>query len=209
MEPETLAKLFDPFFTTKGPGKGTGLGLPTVYGIVAQHGGHLSVTSAPGAGTTFEILLPSSAEEIAKDAEAVTETHEAPEGRGETVLVVDDDNAVRAVVKEVLSREGYRVLTAAGPADALAVARALGGDLDLVLTDIVMPGMNGRELVAELWRERPTLAALFISGYSEEVASEASLIEAGFGLLRKPLSVAALRAKVRDALAKRARRQRN
>ena len=199
MNPETLAKVFDPFFTTKGPAKGTGLGLPTVYGVVAQHGGHLGVQSEPGKGTTFEVLLPCTLEDATSTAGSGSPSPDLLRGQGETILVVEDDPAVRTVVQEVLARDGYRVLTTGSPTDALRIARELGERIDLVISDIVMPVMNGRELVAELSRERPGLAALFISGYSEDVTS-ANLGELGFRLLRKPLSVEALRRKVREVL---------
>jgi CheY-like chemotaxis protein len=146
--------------------------------------------------------LPCHRGEDTAGASAADRAAEVPRGRGETVLVVDDDAAVREVVRQALSKDGYRVVAADGPHQALAIAQTPGVDLDLVVTDAVMPGMNGRDLVAALARDRPGLAVLFISGYSEEVASEASLIASGFGLLRKPLSAQALRTKVRDALAR-------
>ena len=205
MDEATLARVFDPFFTTKGPAKGTGLGLPTVYGVVAQHGGRVTVQSEPGKGTTFEVVLPRAGEKAFRTDRAQAPRTDARSGRGGIILVVEDDDPVRAVLKEALSREGYRVVVAHGPTEALGLARELGERLDLVVTDMVMPVMNGRKLVAELTRERaplPMFPVLFISGYSDDVVSASNLLDSGCELLRKPVSVSALRAKVGELLAR-------
>lgn len=212
MSKETLARIFDPFFTTKGVGAGSGLGLPAVYGVVTQHGGRIEVQSEPGKGTTFEVLLPRF-EEHASDSVGTPEAGpmqpQPPLGRGETLLVVDDDEGVRKVVEEVLVHDGYHVVSTSSPLEALRIARDLGQQLDLLITDLIMPGMDGRELVAQLRRERPLLKALFISGYVERVRTEPGEVpgsapepDSSYAseLLPKPLSVNALRARVHRML---------
>jgi CheY-like chemotaxis protein len=200
MDQQILSRIFDPFFTTKDPGKGTGLGLPTVHGLVKQHGGQISVRSELGSGTTFEILLPRFQELTdAAAPEVPAALSEMPLGHGETILLVEDDDAVRTVVKEVLARDGYHVIAAGRPTEALSIAHQLGDGLDLLVSDIVMPAMNGRELFRELSREHPGLPALFISGYSDEVGP--CPVCADVEVLPKPLSTDALRTKVRDLLA--------
>jgi PAS domain S-box-containing protein len=200
MDADTVARVFDPFFTTKGPAKGTGLGLPTVYGIVAQHGGTLSVQSEPGKGTTFEVLLPCVPDPDAKESSRAPRSPEPPRGRGEMILVVEDDPAVRVVVEEILVREGYRVVATGSPVEALRIAGELGEGVDLVISDVVMPVMSGRELVARLAREHRGLRVLFVSGYSEEAGALPAAGTPGFAVLPKPLSVQVLRDKVRELL---------
>jgi len=164
MDEQTLGKIFDPFFTTKRHGEGTGLALPTVYGLVKQHAGQLVVHSQPGAGTVFEVFLPRIHENRSHTVPAPKlDALDTPVGRGE--LVVEDDDAVRALVQEALGREGYRIVSASGPTEALSIASGLGTELDLLISDVIMPGMNGRELFAELARRQPTLPVLYISGY--------------------------------------------
>ncbi|MFT3924504.1 MAG: AAA family ATPase [Myxococcales bacterium] len=202
MDTITLDKLFDPFFTTKPPGKGTGLGLPTVYGIVKQHGGEMSVHSEPGRGTTFEITLPcvTDGTPLAQRSLSAGRDAVARSGGGETVLVVDDNDAVRNVVREVLEAEGYHVLAFGSSLEALDVARKLGGSLDLLVTDIVMPGMGGRELYERLAPELPHAAVLFISGYTGEYVPNEADTQAGVGRLQKPISREALCEKARALL---------
>ncbi len=199
MPEATLEKIFDPFFTTKEQGKGTGLGLPTVYGIVTQHGGRVGVRSAPGEGTSFELLFPRlrEGEERASGAAEVP-TARGALGRGQKILVVDDNDAVRQAVEEALTRDGYRVVATASPYEALRLAHDLGHGLDLLISDVVMPGMSGTELAATLKRELPNLSVLLISGYSDEVFTEA--IGRDVQVLRKPLRIEPLRAKVRALL---------
>jgi len=206
MNDATLAKIFDPFFTTKAPGKGTGLGLPTVYGLVKQHGGHIAVHSELGVGSTFEVFLPRVSDVASEADRHVTKaTLERTSGHGESILVVEDEAAVRSVVNDVLSSDGYEVTATGSPTEALKLAEALGDRLDLVVTDVIMPEMNGRELVAALSAERPGLAAVFISGYSEDAISAHGVLEPGIELLQKPFSIEALRARVREVLARRKR----
>ncbi|MFT3927753.1 MAG: AAA family ATPase [Myxococcales bacterium] len=200
MDKDILEKIFDPFFSTKQPGKGSGLGLPTVHGLVSQHGGQLSVQSEPGRGTTFEILFPSIQGGNANAVGKAPEESELPVSRGETILLVEDDDAVRVALRQVLIGDGYRVVASGSPKEALKLARELGDQMDLVITDLVMPVMNGRELFAQLSRERPALPALFISGYAQDVLAAPSEVDAAVELLPKPLSTNTLRSKVREVL---------
>ncbi len=206
IEKEVLAKIFDPFFTTKSPGKGTGLGLATVYGLVEQQGGHLSVWSEPGKGSRFEIVLPRLDEaSSAGPARAEQEESSFPKrGHGEAILVVEDDDAVRAVMRDILTDAGYRIVSTDDPRQALTLARGLGEELALLVTDVVMPHMNGRELAELLSRERPGLPVLFVSGYSEDVLAPSDLDDAHVALLPKPLTSEALQAKVHAMVSRQA-----
>jgi signal transduction histidine kinase/CheY-like chemotaxis protein len=203
MSEATLARIFEPFFTTKGPGKGTGLGLATVHGIVAQHGGQLFVHSERDRGTTFEVRLPRADEHVERVDAAESGPTDARKGHGEVILVVEDDPAVRRVIEDVLVREDYQVVATGEPLEALRLARALGDRLDLVVTDIVMPQMSGPQVLAELRRERPEISALLVSGYAEELTAAEATVPPGCALLRKPLAVDALRAHVRQLLERR------
>ncbi|MEP7381268.1 MAG: PAS domain S-box protein [Gemmatimonadota bacterium] len=195
MDETTRARVFDPFFTTKALGHGTGMGLPTVYGIVKQSGGYIWIESALGTGTTITIYLPQSA-----PAERVTppplSARELRRG-SETILVAEDEELVRAMARRTLERAGYRVLEASNGVEALAAAATLGEELDLLLTDIVMPEMGGRELAATLRRERPSLRILFMSGYTQERESHLSAGEGISHFLHKPFTLHELRERVR------------
>jgi PAS domain S-box-containing protein len=198
MDDATLGQIFEPFFTTKPPGKGSGLGLSTVYGIVKQSGGFVWVTSAPGEGTTFEIDLPA-----ANGAPvAAAAAHPAPTAaRGtETVLLVEDDASVRLSVRRILTRAGYTVLEAPHGRDALAVAASHPGRVDLVVTDVVMPEMNGRDLVERFAARRPGVPALFMSGYTDDEMVRRGLGAPGTAFLEKPFSAATLLRTVRGVL---------
>ena len=199
MSEEVKAHLFEPFFTTKEPGKGTGLGLATVYSIVKQHQGHIWVYSELGQGTTFRIYLPRAKEEV-EIREAVSEVTPTPRG-GETVLVVEDNLAVREIAARVLRELGYTVLEAASGAEALQVARAQG-KLDLLLTDVIMPGISGSALAKQLVALWPGLKVLFISGYTDDLIASQGILEEGMALLQKPFSPEALARKVREVLDK-------
>ena len=197
MSPEAMAHLFEPFFTTKERGKGTGLGLATVHGIVEQSGGHIHVESQPGAGTTFEICFPRS------DAPQVTKAPapEAPSVRGhETILVVEDDPQVRGVTIRALEASGYRVIPAASGEEALVIARQSGERLDMVVTDVVMPGLTGREVVDELRRSLPDIPALFVSGYTQDAIAQRGVLDSGVEFLPKPFTPSTLVARVRAML---------
>ena len=187
IKPEHLPHIFEPFFTTKEVGKGTGLGLATVYGIAQQHGGWVEVTSAPQAGSTFKLLLP--ALESAPAAAAPQPATAAPAGGTETILLVEDDEAVRSLTRRLLEKFGYKVTEAASGPQALEVWRAQGTQFDLLLTDMVMPeGLNGRELAEQLLAERPALKVLFMSGYSPNASGHdtAFLRRTGSTFLQKP-----------------------
>jgi CheY-like chemotaxis protein len=197
MDEETKAHIFEPFFTTKEVGKGTGLGLATVYGIVKQSGGFIWVESAPGKGTTFEIYLPHS------QGAKVDHVEEARPGaipRGkETILVVEDEAAVRELACEFLKSAGYSVLEAKNGAEALETIARDTTTIHLVLADMIMPRMGGAELAEKLKIERPELKVLFMSGYSEPAGEESGRISP-HAILTKPFSIATLIGRVREVL---------
>ncbi len=198
MTAETKARIFEPFFTTKEPGKGTGLGLATVYGIVNQSSGYIHVDSALGAGTRFEIYLPLTQQ--AAPAVSPSALHAAQSPHGETVLLAEDEEAVRTLTCEFLQSAGYNVLTAADGVEALEVAQRLGSSIQLLLTDVVMPRMRGPELAERLRSLLPNLKVVFISGYSEELHGSAGLPpDATF--VQKPFSREVLLQQLRDVLA--------
>jgi signal transduction histidine kinase len=198
MDSDTQARLFEPFFTTKPAGRGTGLGLATVFGIVQQSGGHIAVSSAPGQGATFEIFLPQSTQVIGE----TVETALAPSSlRGsETILLVEDEPAVRRASRRFLEEHGYKVLEAVDGGDALRLCERHEGPLDLVITDVVMPGMSGRELGERVTRLRPETPVLYVSGYVDTPLVRAGLPETAVPLLQKPFSAESLARKVRELL---------
>ncbi len=198
MTPEIVSHIFEPFFTTKEEGKGTGLGLATVYGIVQQSGGTIEVESQPGAGTTFRIYLPevTGVEVVPAPQRTVQQT-----SRGlETILLVEDDERVRALVGSVLTKSGYVVLEAARGEQALDIARTYALPIHLLLTDVVMPGMSGRVLSERLTSLRPETRVLFMSGYSDDAILRHGVQTAGTQFIQKPFSIEALTAKLREAL---------
>jgi two-component system cell cycle sensor histidine kinase/response regulator CckA len=196
MTPEVKAHVFEPFFTTKPPGKGTGLGLATVYGIVKQSEGYIVLESAPGHGTTFEVYFPRTT-----DA-AVPPPVLAPTSRRgtETVLVVEDDPLVRKVALRSLTAAGYRVMLASNGQEALEIAADEKVAFDLLLTDVIMPGLNGREVADGMRRARPGLRVLYMSGYAHDIISKAGVLDSGIEVLRKPFSATRLQERVRAAL---------
>jgi len=196
MDEATKAKIFEPFFTTKQPGKGTGLGLATVYAIVTQAGGFIWVYSELGHGTSFKIYLP---QVDAVPTTAAVARVDLPRGT-ETVLLVEDAAAVRAVARQVLQRQGYRVLEAADGEDALYLAARHQGTIDLVLTDVVMPRAGGRELAERLLAVRPDTRVLYMSGYTDDSVVRHGILEGGVAYLQKPFSPEGLARKVRDVL---------
>lgn len=198
MDQETLEKIFEPFFTTKELGKGTGLGLATVYGIVKQNNGLINVYSEPEKGTTFKIYLPRHADE-AQNVQIEQEA-EIAQGRGETVLLVEDEPGILKMGKMMLERLGYRVLDANTPGESIRLAEEHAGEIRLLITDVVMPGMNGRELAEQLQSRYPNLKCLFISGYTANVIADRGVLEEGMLFLQKPFSMKELAAKVRAAL---------
>jgi CheY-like chemotaxis protein len=220
MDDETRARIFEPFFTTKGKTEGTGLGLSTVYGIVQQSGGHIEVDTELGRGTTFRIYFP-----VARADEAIAPPAEpprrldpvAPNGESrppaaplrlaasagdtaETVLLVEDGEALREVLQRVLEDLSYRVCVAKDGEEALAVSAAHPGPIHLVVTDVVMPNMGGRELAVELWKTRPNTRVLFMSGYNEDSIIQQGLRKATVGFIGKPFRPDALARKVREML---------
>jgi PAS domain S-box-containing protein len=196
MGKEVLSRIFEPFFTTKQPGKGTGLGLAMVYGIVRQAGGYVWVDSEPGSGTSFRIYLPRIDESPAVDAREAP----MPERGWETILLVEDDDSLRAIAREVLEEHGYRVLEARGPDEAIEIARRHAEPIHLLVTDVVMPGMNGRALAETLVAASPALRTLYMSGYTDDAIAHSGVLESGTLLLEKPFRTVTLLARVRAAL---------
>ena len=198
MDKATLAQIFEPFFTTKRIGEGTGLGLATVYGIVKQNHGFINVYSEPGHGTTFTLYLPRHADEVtATRLEAVAEMAKSS---GETVLLVEDEPAVLGIARIILVRLGYSVLTAGTPGEAIRLAEVHAGEIHLLITDVVMPEMNGRDLERRLSALHPKLKCLFMSGYTANVIAHHGALKAGVHFIQKPFSMGDLAAKVREAL---------
>jgi PAS domain S-box-containing protein len=200
MDENTQARVFEPFFTTKESGKGTGLGLATVYGIIKQSGGEISVASQPGHGTTFQILLPASPSTTEDQADS--QSHPAASGGNETILLVEDEALVRDLVRTVLRNEGYTILEAAQGQEALAIARQHPGSIDLLVTDVVMPHMSGRELAEQISLARQQIKVLFMSGYTDDAVVRHGLLMARVEFLAKPFSPLKLAAKVREVLDK-------
>jgi CheY-like chemotaxis protein len=198
MDEATRSRMFEPFFTTKATGKGTGLGLSTVYGIVKQSGGNVDVCTAPGEGTTIRVYLPRAEPERAAGACA----HPATVGGTETILLVEDEEAVRAIGERLLRRLGYRVLPAATGDEALRLAEGHAGPIDLLATDVILPGMDGNELATRLAARRGGVRVLYVSGYpGDKLASVRP--DATWGeLLHKPFSAEELARAVRAALAR-------
>ena len=198
MDRETVDKIFEPFFTTKGIGKGTGLGLATIYGIVKQNSGFINVYSEPDQGTTFKIYLP---RHMGKTEQARTEKPQEPIMRGqETILLVEDEPALLELSKLLLSTQGYRVLPAGTPGEAIRLAGENSGEIHLLMTDVVMPGMNGRDLAKKLLALYPHLKCLFTSGYTANVIAHHGVLDEGVHFIQKPFSRGDLAAKVREVL---------
>jgi PAS domain S-box-containing protein len=198
MDKEMLANIFEPFFTTKGVGEGTGMGLATVYGIVRQNDGLINVYSEPGQGTTFKIYLPRF---VAAEVAVPVESKAAePEGGTETVLLVEDEEPVLKLGQAILADLGYTVLAANTPGEALRLARNNTGAIDLLITDVVMPGMNGRELAERITSMQPGIRCLYMSGYTADVIADRGVLDEGLRFIQKPFSVDDLARKVREAL---------
>jgi nitrogen-specific signal transduction histidine kinase/CheY-like chemotaxis protein len=199
MSAETQAHAFEPFFTTKERGKGTGLGLATVYGIVRESGGAVQIESHPGAGTVMCVFLPSVEEPLRTPVMAVV-PDAPPRGGGETILVVEDEDGVRDLVSEMLAAVGYKVMSASRPAAAVQVCEGFAGGIDLLLTDVVMPEMNGLELARRIRTVKPATRVLFMSGYPEHTALPGGSLEQGMRLVAKPFDRQTLLRSVRAAL---------
>lgn len=199
MSPEVQARIFEPFFTTKPPEQGTGLGLSVVYSVVKQLGGHIWVYSEEGRGTTFKIYLPRAYERAPVRPQETLATAPLPRG-SETILVVEDEPSVLEVATEVLRQHGYTVLSAASPGDALRIAQEYHDPIHLLITDVVMPVMSGRELADYILRLHPQIRVLYVSGYTENTIVHQGILEEGIHFLPKPYTPAQLLRKVREVL---------
>jgi CheY-like chemotaxis protein len=198
MTKEVMSHLFEPFFTTKKLGQGTGLGLATIYGIVTQNGGFVQVQSAPGEGATFTLYLPRTTQ---TNSQAPFSEPEAPLRRGnETILFVEDEDTILRVGQRLLENLGYRVLAAAKPGDALRLAEEHAGQVQLLLTDVIMPEMNGQELAQRLLALQPDLRVVFISGYTANIIAPHGVLPDGAHFVQKPFTTRTLADMVRKAL---------
>jgi len=197
MDATIQPRVFEPFFTTKGSGKGTGLGLATVYGIVKQSGGNIWVYSEVGRGSTFKIFLPR-VDEVSEDGDALV-SKTIPQGT-ETVLLVEDEDQVRAILKHILQSQGYQVVSASNGEEALSISQDLQCDIKLMITDVVMPQMSGRELAERILEVRPTLPVLFMSGYTDDAIVRHGLLDEKLNFLQKPFDSASVARKVREVL---------
>jgi len=196
MDEETQRHIFEPFFTTKEVGRGTGLGLSTVYGIVKQSDGYIAVSSAVGKGTSFRIYLP----RVDQPATAADANESGTRRVGfETILLVEDEEVVRQLANRILAASGYKVLLAKSGEEAERICIEYSGAIQLLITDVVMPGMSGRDLVQKIAGKRPGMKVLYMSGYTEQVLQETD-IKSGVGFLEKPFSPAALQRRVREVL---------
>jgi len=193
-----MDKVFEPFFTTKETGKGTGLGLATVYGIVKQNNAFISVSSKPNQGTTFKIYLPCCLEKIKTEEEKQPETPAA--GGGETILLVEDEPSILGMTKLMLESFGYRVLATSDANEAIELARQHAADIDLLLSDVILPEMNGKELKEKLISLCPGLKTLFMSGYTGDIITRRGVLTDGAHFIQKPFFLDALADKVRNVL---------
>ena len=199
MDQETQARIFEPFFTTKEVGKGTGLGLSTVYGIVKQSGGNIWVYSEPGFGTVFKVYLPRIDDATASTIARQTQERNALRGT-ETILLVEDEDVVRGLTRQILIQAGYNVLDARSGDEAIRLCHAHAGSIDLLLTDVVMPEISGKEVADRLLELRPTIRVLFMSGYTDEAIVQHGVLDANVKFLQKPFTWVALTRKVREVL---------
>ncbi|CAN5796167.1 hypothetical protein BH23GEM8_BH23GEM8_09560 [soil metagenome] len=202
MTPAVQQQIFEPFFTTKETGKGTGLGLSTVYGIVKQSGGYILSDSEVGIGTTFRVYLPRVDDALSAGVSDIggSDAEAADEPTWETVLLVEDEPGVRAIARKTLLRKGYQILEAASGDEAIQISRTHPGPIQLLLTDVIMPGINGRELATVVMAERPGLRTLFMSGYTGEAISRYGALEDDIAFLQKPFAPAELLRKVASVL---------
>jgi two-component system cell cycle sensor histidine kinase/response regulator CckA len=198
MDKATQARIFEPFFTTKERGKGTGLGLSTVFGIVQQSGGTISVISEPQVGTTFKIYLPRTQD---KKTSSLRISAPPAAARGaETILLVEDEDQVRAVASSILKKAGYRVFEASGPEEALAICAEHGAEIRLLLTDVVMPKMSGRQLAERIVSLHGDMKVLFMSGYTDDAILRHGVLDSGVAFLQKPLTPSVLIRRVQEVL---------
>ena len=200
MDARTLENLFEPFFTTKEVGKGTGLGLSTAYGIVKQHGGNIWAYSEPGLGSSIKIYLPAAEDSKQAEAAASEKTPAPDQGGSETILIAEDDLQVRNLALTVLKRKGYTVLSASNGAEALEKLKAHKGPVHLLLTDVIMPDSNGKELYEQIADIRPDIRVLYMSGYTDDALARHGIVDSRVNFIEKPFSVKFLAAKVRTVL---------
>jgi CheY-like chemotaxis protein len=201
MDKATQARAFEPFFTTKGVGKGTGLGLATVFGIIQQTGGHVVLYSEPGNGTTFKVYLPKAADGAEVREPKILGGVESTDERGRgSLLVVEDEESVRTVLRTLLEEAGYDLCTAGTGTEAMERLADPSARFDLLITDVIMPGMNGRELSEWTRRNRPGTRILFLSGYTNDAILRNGILEEGLPFLQKPFSASQLRRKVKALL---------
>jgi len=199
MPEDVRQKIFEPFFTTKEVGKGTGLGLSTVYGIVKQHGGQIYVYSELGKGTTFKIFLPASQ---SKALEQEKEQAEAIPAGKETVLLAEDDATIRRMIQLTMESEGYTILAATNGQEAIEISSSYEGDIHLLLTDVIMPKLNGQELANTVQQSRPEMEVIFMSGYTDDAISHHGVLEPGVHFIQKPITPSILAKKLREVLKK-------
>jgi len=198
MDQETQLHIYEPFFTTKGVGEGTGLGLATIFGIVKQNKGFITVSSKPGTGTTFHIYFPRYSGDVDKES---SKAPGKPLLQGsETILMVEDEQAILDMSSLILKKLGYNVLVANCPSEALRLSKEHPGTINLILSDVIMPEMNGRDLVDNLHIFCPNLKSIFMSGYTSDVISNHGILEEGVNFIQKPYSFTDLAAKVREVL---------
>jgi PAS domain S-box-containing protein len=198
MDEKTLNHIFEPFFTTKGIGKGTGMGLPTVYGIIKQNEGFINVYSEPGQGTTIKIYLPLN--EAAADTEKVSTIEQIPHSQGETILIVEDEASLLEMNLVMLQHLGYNTLSAGKPSEAIGIVQESSNDIHLVITDVVMPEMNGRELVDQLKIIQPEIKYVFMSGYTANIIAHQGVLDKGVNFIQKPFTLKDLAVKIRKVL---------
>jgi CheY-like chemotaxis protein len=198
MDADTLSHVFEPFFTTKPMGKGTGLGLSTVYGIVKQSGGGIQVESEPGRGTAFRIYLPATDGSSIQQADRMTNSHVA--GGSETILIAEDEPDLRELTRIFLESFGYKVLEAGSAEQAIRTAEEFGAPIHLLLTDVIMPGMSGRQLAENILRKDPRTKIMYMTGYTDDMVVQHKVLEPGVQLLQKPFTRAELALKVRSTL---------
>jgi hypothetical protein len=201
MDAATMARIFEPFFTTKEVGEGTGLGLATVYGVVTQSGGRVEVYSEPDLGSTFKVYLPAAPTGSARAPARAEREHEREHARGtETVLLCEDEPTLRRLAEMILTQDGYTVLAAERPSEALALASAHPGPIDVLVSDVIMPGMPGPELAEHLRMVQPTVRVVFMSGYTAETIGSHATLPRGTAFLQKPFDASSLPRAVREVL---------
>jgi CheY-like chemotaxis protein len=198
MDKEIESHIFEPFYTTKEKGKGTGLGLSTVYGIIKQNNGYIFVDTAPEEGCTVDIYLPKAKEDVVSEKKV---QHPVTEVIGsETILIAEDDNSVRKLAQSTLKKKGYKVLVAENGEDALQISKAYDGSIDLIITDVVMPKINGKELVERLQPLFPDIKVIFMSGYTDNAIAHHGVLDSDMNFLEKPFTPEGLAKKAREIL---------